>query len=234
MLRNGLSTCPDILTDQEELHMYPWCDLICFSTIYCCCFCHSCKISTAQRKTSSCWQKWQRVKFKFWWSLLKIFQVFLHVCRSCKFMVAFLRHETTGQKHYTRHLVCCVCHIDWYYTSGRLPVSESRRSDRSAEGLGCGSHVPALGPGFQQKDAKRTQWSFRGQDTQERWVDWRRTFTPKISVSALCWISNVSSLFIYALCSPSLLRPCVTSTRIYILIQNFIYTSFSYFYIIIL
>lgn len=36
----------------------------------------SSKTSTALRKTSCSWRKWQQVKSRFWWSLPKIFQVF--------------------------------------------------------------------------------------------------------------------------------------------------------------
>lgn len=56
--------------------LFSWSDLC-----HCCLLSltSSCRTSTVQRKTSSCWQKWQPVKFKFWWSLRKIFQVGPHV-----------------------------------------------------------------------------------------------------------------------------------------------------------
>lgn len=64
----------------------------------------------------------------------------------------------------TQYLACC---NDKCYDCHRVSVSGSRRSDCSAEGFSCGSHISALSSGFQQKDAHWIHATFRGEDTEE-------------------------------------------------------------------
>lgn len=64
----------------------------------------------------------------------------------------------------TQYLPCC---NDKCYDCHRVSVSGSRRSDCSAEGFSCGSHISALSSDFQQKDAHWIRATFRGEDTEE-------------------------------------------------------------------
>lgn len=138
-------------------------------------FSSSYKNSTAQTKTFSYWQRWQQVKFKFWWSLQKVFQViffFLPILWSTlqfylKVMDRGMTDARRVRKVKTQYLACC---NDKCYVCHRVSVSGSRRSDCSAEGFSCGSHISALSSGFQQKDALWICATFRGEDTEEWWV----------------------------------------------------------------